>query len=115
MDRIRKLFLLLAVVASLHMVEQLAFGIGEIARIWAGLGAYYALFENADRATVILVTIAGGGVLLCAGGRAGVRDRKGRLERPFVSERRLDAGARGLPASGGAERCRRRTSSRRFA
>jgi hypothetical protein len=46
MDRIRNLFLLLALLAPLHMLEQFAFGAGEIARM------------GADRTTVILITIA---------------------------------------------------------
>jgi hypothetical protein len=68
MDRIRKLFLLLALVGPLHMLEQLAFGVGEIARIRVGLGGYYILFANADRATVILVTIVGASVPFLAYG-----------------------------------------------
>lgn len=65
MDRIRNLLLLLALVAPLHMVEQVAFGLVE-ARIRVGLGAYYSLFTNAERATVVLVTIVSAGGLLVA-------------------------------------------------
>ena len=54
MDRIRNLFLLLALVAPLHVAEQLAFGTGEIVLT--------------DRATEILLTVVGAGVLLLAYG-----------------------------------------------
>jgi hypothetical protein len=68
MDRIRRLFLLLALVAPLHMLEQLAFGNGDIARIRVALDRFYALFANADQAAIVLTTTIGGSLLFLAYG-----------------------------------------------
>lgn len=68
MDRIRRLFLLLALVAPLHMLEQFAFGDNELARLNAVLARYSALFTSAEQATAVLVTVVGAGVLFLAYG-----------------------------------------------
>src|SRR5262245_19331861 len=59
MEKIRRLFLLLIVIGSLHMGEQLLTGIEEFYSIRQLLGGYYAWFapSAADQATVVLITI----------------------------------------------------------
>jgi hypothetical protein len=68
MDRIRQLFLLVAFLAPLHMLEQLAFGLGELEQLKTGLAAYYSLFADASRASVVLAALVGGGLMLLAYG-----------------------------------------------
>lgn len=68
MDRIRRLFLLLALVAPLHMLEQFALGDNELARLNALLARYSALFTSAEQATAVLVTVVGAAVLFLAYG-----------------------------------------------
>src|SRR5262245_58673598 len=65
----------IALIAVCHMVEQLLFGLEELAKIKTALGGYYRLFANPDTATVLLATIGIGLVSLLvfavlAGGRA---------------------------------------------
>ena len=61
MESIRRLFLWLIVVGPLHMGEQLLFGVEEFHFLKRSLDPYYTLFaaENADRASVLLITIVG--------------------------------------------------------
>jgi hypothetical protein len=68
MDRIRRLFLMLVLVAPLHMLEQFALGTTELARLNGALGAYASLFANAEQATAVLVTAVGAAFLLLAYG-----------------------------------------------
>jgi hypothetical protein len=68
MDRIRRLFLLLALVAPLHMLEQFALGTTELTRLTGALGAYTSLFADAEQATAVLVTVVGAAFLLLAYG-----------------------------------------------
>jgi hypothetical protein len=68
MDRIRRLFLLLALVAPLHMLEQVALGDNELARLTAALARYSAQFASAEQATGVLVTVVGAGALFLAYG-----------------------------------------------
>jgi hypothetical protein len=63
MERIRALFLALAITGPLHMIEQLLFGIEELQEMKRVFGAYYALFADPDIATVTLVTIIGASIL----------------------------------------------------
>lgn len=57
--RLLRLFLLLTLIGPLHMAEQLLTGIEEFYAIRESIGRYYAWFSaaNADRATVLLITI----------------------------------------------------------
>lgn len=68
MDRIRQLFLLLALVTPLHMLEQFAFGEVDLARIRSGLAVYNTWFPNTDQAMVALLTVTAAGFLFVAYG-----------------------------------------------
>jgi hypothetical protein len=58
-ETFKRLFGWLAIIGPLHMVEQLIFGIEELAEVRQVLGVYYSWFASTDYATVLLVTIAG--------------------------------------------------------
>jgi hypothetical protein len=76
MERIRALFLSLAIVGPLHMVEQLLFGIEELQEMKRVFAVYYAWFADPDVATVVLVTLIGASVLFMVYGLiAGDRSR----------------------------------------
>ena len=49
----------IALIAPLHMSEQLLFGIGELAALKRILGVYYRWFQQPDYGTVVLVAVAG--------------------------------------------------------
>lgn len=68
MDRIRRLFLLLALVAPLHMLEQFALGDNELVRLNETLARYSSLFASTEQATAVLVTAVGAVVLFLAYG-----------------------------------------------
>jgi hypothetical protein len=67
---IAKLFGWLAIIGPLHMIEQLVFGIDELAELKPLLAGYYSWFADPDFATVLLVTIFGALFLLCVYGAA---------------------------------------------
>jgi len=61
MNKLHKLFLVVGVIGPIHMIEQLMTGIDEFYFLKSSLVPYYDLFPlaDADRATVLLITIAG--------------------------------------------------------
>ena len=68
MNRIRRLFPLLALVAPLHMLEQFALGDNELVRLNETLARYSSLFASTEQATAVLVTAVGAVVLFLAYG-----------------------------------------------
>ncbi|HTT24326.1 MAG TPA: amidohydrolase family protein [Candidatus Sulfotelmatobacter sp.] len=59
MQRSTRWFGWIALIAPLHMSEQLLFGIDELARLRRVLAVYYSWFQQPDYGTVVLVAVVG--------------------------------------------------------
>lgn len=75
MKRSTRWFGWIALITVLHMTEQLVFGLGELQNLKHMIGVWERWFQNADTATVVLVTIVAGLLYLAIfsillGGRA---------------------------------------------